>query len=220
MISIVRSRIVTVAALSAAALALVTGLGTQAAGASTSQVCGNAGAGYCLNDWGGAGASGDAVKMYNGGTMNDDFYVQEVNRCSGHDTVQSRTAPFHDSTDCPFADTFLDARYHGDDIVQITYTNNVTQCAGTNSNGRAVLASCANPISGGGGGNGVIMVMYSTSCASFSGPVFLNRYWSDAESQETYLASGGNVGVQALYETPILGSPPSTCWGGFQFFGP
>src|SRR5215471_2534943 len=114
MISIARSRIVRVAALPGAALALVVGLGVQPAGASTSQVCGNGGSGYCLNDWGGAGHSGDAIKMYYGGTTNDDFYVQKVNWCSGHDTVQSRGRG--DSTDCPFANTNWDYNLRGDFI--------------------------------------------------------------------------------------------------------
>ncbi len=47
MISILRGRIVRIVALpAAAALALVVGLGTQTAGASNSQVCGNGGSGY------------------------------------------------------------------------------------------------------------------------------------------------------------------------------
>jgi hypothetical protein len=33
-------------------------------------VCAQAGTGYCLNDWNGAG-SGGAVKMYTGGVAND-----------------------------------------------------------------------------------------------------------------------------------------------------
>lgn len=65
-----------------AALTLALGLTTQAQ-ATPSQVCGNGGSGYCLNDWGGAGHSGDVIKMFNGGTTNDDFFVQKVNRCSG-----------------------------------------------------------------------------------------------------------------------------------------
>jgi len=44
-----------VLSLPAAPLTLALGLSTQAQ-AAASQVCGNGGTGYCLNDWGGAGA--------------------------------------------------------------------------------------------------------------------------------------------------------------------
>jgi hypothetical protein len=213
MISIVRSRIGRVVALPGLVLTLVVGVGVQAAGASTSQVCGNGGTGYCLNDWGGGGASGDAVKMYYGGTANDDFYVQEVNRCSGQDTVQS--VYYHDSTNCPFGNTGLDQQFWGDPIVQITYTNNESQCVGSTSSDYAVLASCANPISGSGGGTGVIMVTVEAPCSSHTDFAFADRYASDQHGRAYWLTSGGNVGVQAYY-----GSSNVSCWNGFQYFAP
>jgi hypothetical protein len=188
-----------------AVLALALGLGTQTAGASTSQVCGNGGSGYCLNDWGGAGHSGDAVKMYNGGTRNDDFYVQEVNRCNGGDTVTST---------CPFGNTSLDNQFLNDPIVEIVDTNAETECVGATSSDYAVLASCANPINGSGGGNGVIMVAVQ-ACYTPYGYGFVNRYASDPHSRPYWLTSGGNPGVQAYY-----GSSSVSCWNGFQYFGP
>jgi hypothetical protein len=212
MISIVHRRIVKVVALPGVALALVAWLGVQPALASSSQVCGNGGSGYCLNDWGGAGQSGDAVKMYYGGTSNDDFYVQKVNWCSGHDTVQSTAAPWHDSTNCPFANTAWDANLHGYAIVQVTYINNTNECVATASAAKAVLGVCADPLSGSGGANGVINVLWPQSCGSY----FMNRYWTDANGgRESFLASGNAVGNQAIYT-----SPGGTCWGGFNLFAP
>jgi hypothetical protein len=71
---------------------------------------------------------------------------------------------------------------------------------------------CANPLSGSGGANGVINVLWPQSCGSF----FMNRYWTDANrGAESFLASGNAVGNQAIYS-----SPGGTCWGGFNLFAP
>jgi hypothetical protein len=217
MIRILRSK--AVRALAVLAVALTTGLGTQAAWASTSQVCGNGGSGYCLNDWGGAGASGDAINMYYGGTRNDDFYVQEVNRCSGQYTVQSTA--YGDSTNCPFADTTFDQLYWNDDIVQIVDANSNTECVGTNSNSGAVLGSCADPSSGSGGADGVIQIIEYTACYDgYDGYAFLNRYWTDATDSTGFLGSGNSVGANAYYEGITGSNEPITCWGGFQTYAP
>ena len=213
MISIVRGKIVKFVALPGAALALVVGLGVHPAGASTSQVCGNGGSGYCINDWGGAGRSGDQVNMYYGGTSNDDFYVQAVNRCSGHDTVQS--TDWHNATNCPFGNKTWDSDLHGDYIVQVTYTNNSVECVASKGSNvdsfYAVLGVCANPLNGSGGANGVIDVLLPQQGCDF----LVNRYWTDASGgPEVSLESSGYVGGPAYFLNP------GTCWGGFQFFGP
>lgn len=210
MISIVRSRIVRMAALLAATLTLVVGLGAHTASASTTQVCGNGGSGYCLNDWGGRGASGDAIKMYYGGTTNDYFFVQKVNRCDGGDTVTSTA--YNDPSNCPFADTMLDHDLRGYSIVQITYINNTTMCVASTGSYYAVLGSCADPLSGSGGAQGVIMVLSQQT----GGYVFIDRYVSDQSGAQAFLTSGGNVGVQANY----YGYYGETYWGGFQIFDP
>jgi hypothetical protein len=207
MISTLHSRIVRVVALPTVALSLLVGLGTQGAGASSSNVCGNSGSGYCLNDWGGHGGSGDAVKMYYGGVANDDFYVQDINRCGG-DTVTATS--FHDASNCPFATVSLDNDFRGQHIVQIVDTNSETECVGSTSSDTAVLASCANPISGSGGAQGVIMVQALGGTPPNS---FLNRFVSDQHSAARFLTSGGNPGVQANYNS-------ETIWGGYQVFGP
>jgi hypothetical protein len=207
MISISRGRIGRIVALpTAAALALAVGLGTPTAEASTSQICGNGGSGYCLNDWGGAGQPGDQVNMYYGGTRNDDFYVQEVNRCNGYYKVTST---------CPFSHTAWDEDLYGDDIVEVVDTNNEGECVATMGGSfdpnYASLGSCANPVSGSGGANGVIDVLWPQSCGDF----LLNRYWTDAnEGDETFLASSGYVGGPAYFVSS------GTCWGGFYLSGP
>jgi hypothetical protein len=208
-ISILRRRVAMVAVVSMAALTLAVGLGTPAAVASTSQVCGLAGSGYCLNDWGGGGQPGDAVNMYYGGTANDDFYVQEVNRCNGYYKVTSS---------CPFGNS-LDSQYAGDDIVQIVYTNNQSQCVATMGGDYdstfATLNSCANPVTGAGGADGVIDVISGTCYQSGgTGDTFVNRYWSTPGSV-AFLDSGGAVGAPALFEPELI-----TCWGGFTLSGP
>ena len=208
MISMLRRRIVRAAAVPTAALALVAGLAARPAGASMSQVCGNSGSGYCLNDWGGAGASGDAIKMYYGGVRNDAFYVQDVNRCNGGDTVTATS--FGDSSNCPFATVALDNDFRGQHVVQIVYTNNQSQCVGSTSSDYAVLASCANPISGSGGAQGVIMVQ---TLGSQPPNFFVDRYASDQHGASRFLTSGGNPGVQANFNG-------QTEWGGYQVFGP
>jgi hypothetical protein len=208
MIGMLRNRMVRVIAIPAAALALTAGLGIQAVSAASSAVCGNAGTGYCLNDWGGNGNANDAVKMYYGGTRNDDFYVQDVNRCSGGDKV---TTSENLQPDCPFADTQLDAFFQGQTIVQITDTDSETECVGSTGSDNAVLTPCADPLSGSGGGQGVIMVEIPKSTG---GDVFLDRFVIDQTSGNNgYLTSGGNPGVQANFNG-------QTIWGGFQQFGP
>ena len=213
MSSLVRSKTFRMVTVPAAALVLVAGLGVQRAAASTSQVCGNGGSGYCLNDWGGAGASGDAVKMYYGGYANDAFYVQEVNRCNGGTTVTSTY--YGDRSNCPFGNAGLDQQFWNHSIVQIVYTNNQSQCVAVNGSGQAILNSCANPITGSGGANGVIMVTAQAPCSSHTDFAFADRYVSDQHARAYWLTSGGNPGVQAYY-----GSSNVSCWNGFQYFAP
>jgi hypothetical protein len=201
-----RGRLLRTAVVLLTATALAAGFGTQAALASTSQMCGNGGTGYCLNDWGGAGQPGDAIKMYAGGTTNDDFYVQAVNRCNGS---------YIATTSCPFSSSANNNFAAGGDIVQIVDTNNESECVASTTSFHAVLGSCANPISGAGGANGVIMVTHFAECSGGLGDVgFIDRYASDAQGL-SWLASGGNPGVQAYYSLGLV-----TCWGGYQLFAP
>jgi hypothetical protein len=146
--------------------------------------------------------------MYYGGYSNDDFYVQDVNRCDGSDTVTATS--FGDASNCPFGDVSLDNTFRGQPVVQIVDTNSETLCVGATSSDYAVLESCANPINGSGGGQGVIMVQ---NLGMGSPNFFVNRYVSDQHSGNRFLTSGGNPGVQANYNS-------ETEWGGYQDFGP
>jgi hypothetical protein len=199
-----RGRLLRTAVVVLTATALAAGFGTQAALASTSQVCGNGGTGYCLNDWGGAGLSGDAIKMYAGGTANDDFYVQAVNRCNGSYVA---------TTSCPFSSSQNNNFAAGGDVVEIVDTNNESECVASTSSFKAVLGSCADPLTGAGGANGVIMVLHFDECSS--GDIgFIDRYASDSQGL-SWLTSGGNPGVQAFYDTTLV-----SCWGDYQLFAP
>lgn len=216
MISIVRGRVVKVIALPTAALTLALGLGVAPAGASSSQICGNNGTGYCINAWNG----GPQVKMYYGGYYNDDFYVQEVNRCQGSYLVLSTQRG--DGVNCPFANASQDYRWWHWPIVEIADTNNVTQCVGstTGSPYDAELAACADPLSGSGGGYGVIMVLTDGQNGQCAGYWFVDRYVSDINQElSAYLQSGGQLGSDAYYYVPTGNNLPS-CWNGFQLFGP
>jgi hypothetical protein len=220
MMNIVRGRAFRTFAVLATSVSLFAGFGTQSALAAQSQVCGRGGAGYCLNDWGGAGATGDVIKMYNGGVTNDNFYVEEVNRCNGGDKVLSTAKG--NSTNCPFATAGLDEMWWNHTIVQIVYANNTSKCVGQSGN-QAVLAACADAVAGTGGGNGVIMVKDSgSSCDDGStGTGFISRSASDPNSLSAWLTTGGNPGVAAGYELIIDGpQTPTTCWGGFSEFAP
>ena len=210
MISILRRRTLRIVALPVAALILVMTLGIRPASAApSSQVCGNSGTGYCLNDWGGAGATNDPIKMYTGSTTNDYFYVQAVNRCNARDLVTSTN--HGDSNNCPFGNAALDDLYWHKTIMQIVYGNNPSQCVGSTSSFKAVLAPCANALVGSGGGNGVIMVAVGSSGATF----FADRYAFDLHYPNGQLTSGGNPGLQAFF-----GGGSGTPWGGFAFLNP
>lgn len=177
----------------ALAVALLTGGTAQA---QISQVCGNAGTGYCLNDWNNGG-SGNPVKMYYGGYTNDDFYYEFEYICNGTDIVQ-----VYPGGGCPFTPgTGLNSLYKNDYILEIHYANR-DNCVATTSGGLAVLGSCAE--SSGGASDGVFMVA-NPNCSG--GDYLVDRYWSDLGNTTYTLASGGNIGVQALFE-----NGNTTCW--------
>jgi hypothetical protein len=193
-------------AIGALTLALSVGLALAAnvtpANASQPQICGNYGSGYCLNDWNGGG-SGNAVKMETGGNTNEDFVAEGVTACSGGDIV---------TPTCPFATRSIDAHLQGWQIIQVKYVPKGL-CIATNSSGGAVLGTCANPNTGSGGSDGVIMVKFPVAPCQGGYPdgyyYYVDRYWSDAYGTEETLASGGNPGVQAYLTYGGYG----TCWG-------
>lgn len=165
--------------------------------APASQICGNAGSGYCMNDWNNGG-SGSPVKMYNGGYANDDFFTEYVDRC----TVASVTPT------CPFNDRNLDAHYNNSPIFQIVYApNGLCVVAGASGGAQAALGKCANTNTGQGGANGVLQVKAASSSCPHG--VAINVFWTNSNNLVHYLLSGGNPG-QPLY----LNSGSYTCWGG------
>lgn len=171
-----------------------------AAASSFSNVCGSGGTGYCLNDWNGGG-SGNAVKMYYGGYANDHFGSFEVNACDGGAVIRS---------DCLSAwsgDTAL----VGAIIVRVVYQNNSSLCVATNTSGDTVLGACGDS-TGSGAANGVIMaVLQAGSCTGGNQSYFTDRYWDHQYGQDTWMTSGGNIGIQAFLNNTSLAA--STCWG-------
>lgn len=162
--------------------------------AQPSAVCGNAGSGYCLNDWGNGGSQ-NPVKMYYGGYANDYFGVFSEDICSGSHYV---------TPSCPFQHPGLDSKYLNDIIVEVQYLNAGSGhglCAATSGGATAVLGDCVET---GHAQDGVIMVL-DPSCSG--GYHLVDRYWSDLDDTTNTLTSGGNIGVQAYFAT---GS--NTCW--------
>jgi hypothetical protein len=167
--------------------------------ASSPNICGNAGSGYCINAWNG----GPYVKMYYGGYSNDNFYLRDVSVCSGSARVQSTR--HGDATDCPFTNPNLDSLFWNDRIVEAVYGNN-GECVGTTASGTGFLGSCGSS-DGTGAINGAFNALhYYSGC----GYALANRYWSNQFSNQYYWVSGGNPGTP-LY---LNGQDSWTCWGG------
>lgn len=170
----------------------------------SSQICGNGGSGYCLNDWGNGG-SGNAVKMYNGGVANDNFYFQPVNACDGGSVILS---------DCASAWGAQGGNLVGASITRVKYINSgpgYGLCVGTNSSGDAIMAACGDD-TGSGAGNGVIMAfIHNETCNTGSEAKVVDRYWSKQYGVLSLLESGGNVGVQAFLN--YSDADTATCWG-------
>ena len=172
-----------------------------AAQASSPNICGNGGSGYCINAWNG----GPYVKMYYGGYSNDNFYIRDVYMCSGSDLVQSTA--HGEATNCPFSNQNLDSdpNFWNHPIVEVVYGNN-GECVGTSANGYGYLGSCGNS-AGSGAINGAFNVLwYDSGC----GYAFVNRYWTNHNSDASYWVSGGNPNTY-LY---VGRQEAWTCWGG------
>ena len=172
---------------------------TSPAKAFSSSICGNAGTGYCLNNWNNGG-SGNAVKMYYGGYANDNFDLVFVNACDGGFSILSS---------CESSWGPQGSRLEGSAIIEIQYIAKPTLCVVTTSTALAVLGTCAKASDGTGGANGVLMAAYNGPGCSQD--YYVDRYWSGKDGQLVYLQSGGNPGLQAYFN---LGS--GTCWGNNQ----
>jgi hypothetical protein len=179
---------------------------TPALAAGNSNICGNRGTGYCLNDWNGGG-SGNPVKMYYGNYYNDHFSIYYLNKCNAGDQVLG--APYY----CPFANHALDNSMAGDFIFAEYYYNSADSCVATNGSGDAILGACPDAL-GNGGANGTVMVQeYTSSCGPVDSDFFLavDRYWSDQYGTKAFQQSGGNPGIQAFLN--YTSQSTATCWG-------
>jgi len=172
-----------------------------ASSASTIQVCGNGGSGYCMNNWNGAGTW---VKMYYGGTVNDSFKIIHLTGdCNGGHVSNGGT-----HGNCPFADPDLDQQYAGAQIdeVQSIQTGLCVSGAG----GQGVLGACGSS-SGSGAATGAIMIEVRPLGCNYHNTELVDRYWSDFNSgvPPAYVTSGGNPGLGLN-----LDAASATCWGG------
>jgi len=156
--------------------------------------CGNAGTGYCLNDWN--GTFGD-VKMYYGGYTNDLWIYQPLYLCPGGVVASN----------CPFSNTHLDNVFLGDPIFQLESYVLPGWCIGSStSSSLGIMQPCNNENTGTGGGTGTVWLF---GVCSGGGDPFGNRYWSARYNTPEWVESGN-----ALYAQPNLdfsGSSP-TCW--------
>lgn len=149
--------------------------------ATQNQICGNAGSGYCLNDWGGGDFIGDPIKMDTGGGTNEDFYYGPLTTMCGHGKVTSS---------CPFDTTTLNDDFLGLPIFTIYYGPG--GCAAGNASGQSVIGDCPST-AGVGGSDGTIYVQQSDGL----GVIDYSRQWTNYYGSPSALESGGNVGVQA-----------------------
>lgn len=176
-----------------AALFLVGGVAFAASPAYASgQICAQAGTGYCLNDWNGAGI-GASIKMGQNGWPHQTFGTVHLTGACGGGYVTS-TCP--NST----AGTYL----FGEPILAIKYTSG--GCVGSgNADDRAFLVVCPDN-NGNGGGWGSIWIQ-DGSCGTNA--VFLaNSHFTGNDGRVVRLVTGGQPGFQAHVDDPA-----GSCWG-------
>jgi hypothetical protein len=178
-------------------LSLSSGNGPRAA---VSELCAQAGEGYCLNDWDGAG-SGGPVKMYDSGDYaNNNWKLVQLTGYCDHGVVTNGPGPA-----CPFpVGSGLNAQLNGDVIDAIvSYVS--AACIGTDYVENMNLGPCPPP-SNGAGSN---IWVQGPGCNSNGSFYYTNVYWSaqHGNSGAAYMVSGGAIGAQA-YVSPANAS----CW--------
>lgn len=177
-----------------AALLVPLALLAGSAGATSSQICGNQGSGYCLNDWGGHDVAGNPVKMYYGGYGNENFFNYPLVNMCGSGLVTAT---------CPGLGA-AQSSYIGQPIYEIAYGPG--GCISDNGTGGVVLGTCPDSY-GNGGSSGTIYVRVQYAPGSC---IYINRLWTAYYGTGAGLQSGGNIGVQATDNyTGTL-----TDWGG------
>jgi hypothetical protein len=176
-------------------------LSSGTASAAQQQICGNSGSGYCLNAWNG----GPAVKMYYGSSSHEDFYTELVPLCNGSYVTST----------CPLANHIYDNELKGAEIEQIVYAP-TGQCVGSDSSGHGTLTGCNSVVTGTGGGNGTIQIVYGEpGCYGFPPADLLNRHYTDLNDAWRNVESGGNPGQPLIMNASIIEGQP-TCWGGIS----
>lgn len=177
---------------------------------SITELCGNGGSGYCLNDWNNGG-NNNPINMYYGGYANNAFGIYQLIAMCNHGKVEILPGG-----GCPFAvGSGLNSKLNGAPIYAIAYNNDPGYCLGTgNTDPNAILTPCPSS-SGTGGGWGTIFVLAGTPgvCSSSHQFYFTSVHWSFLDGELAALQSGGNPGVQAFVTSF---GPASTCWGYVQ----
>jgi hypothetical protein len=170
--------------------------------AASQEICAQSGAGYCLNDWSGAG-SGGVVKMYNSGYANDNW--QEI-RLSGY----CNNGYVNDSPACPFPNGGgFNSYYYGDPIVEIKSSVSGA-CIGTDIYADVNLGAC--PPSSGGTGSNIWVVASVCDCNEYE---LLSVYWTEqhGNSAAAVLESSGSIGAQAyVLEGGYIADPNPSVW--------
>jgi hypothetical protein len=196
----------------AGALAVFAGMLAGAAGppayGQADEICGNGGTGYCMNDWNG-GLNNNPVKMYYGGSSNEDFYTVQLNPCNS-------SPPGEVTETCPFTvGSGYNASFDGDPIFAVEYAG-TGYCIGTTGQQAGgptgILTACPD-YSGDGGGDGTMWI--GTSDGNFA----VTRYWINyfydnygvsCCSDIANVTSGGNPGQPLL----MADQSGDTYWGG------
>jgi len=181
--------------------------------ATQTQICGNSGSGYCMNNWNDAFQS---VKMYYGSSSNEAFVTVQINPCN------SNPPGFVTST-CPFAvGSGYNSALEGEPIFEVQYIGylGTSYCVGSTGvqagGATAVMVGCPNN-NGSGGGNGTIWVAWGGQ-GSYTGYV-ITRYWADY--YYTYFGQKCCNTIPSVFSGGSLGAPlfmgsqtNATQWGG------
>ena len=149
------------------------------------EFCSNEGAGYCMNDWNGDHNQGAPIKMYYGGSSNEEFELQAINPCN------SSPDPDDVTETCPFVvGSGLNAKYDGSLIFQLYYPA-ANKCIGTSSAGNGILTGCNSP-AGTGGGDGTILISPDAGPFVNDDPI-IDKYWTNQSpgTIEQYLCGLG-----------------------------
>lgn len=198
----IRKRVLAFIASTGLCLGLAMATGATPAFAQT-QICGNGGTGYCLNDWNGLGA-GNPIKMFNGNNSHEDFWIQPIGRCGGSSTG---------TLTCPFNDHNLDGILGGT-IVQIRYANTSLCVAANTANGQAVMGACNGTGNGSGGDTGTVFVDDGLNLYNV---YYTNQHNPNAtgDADVPYCAqSGGNPQTPLFLNASFFSSVGCTDWGG------